>query len=155
MACIYKPFKLITQRYQYLLITSCPHPNKCSSVKKKKPIRAHPRIWWATSPLQKQPQKTTKNHNGNNPKPQKEQKTDKKIDFFLTVSSCAVIKKQPWRDSRLSMASEMLIFGHLNMTPLEAKSYTDKNQSHRIKSERIDNHSTRHLIIFSSIKLKL
>ncbi|MGL5974105.1 MAG: hypothetical protein ACRC0H_02805, partial [Aeromonas sobria] len=104
---------------------------------------------------QKKPQKTTKNHNGNNPKPQKEQKTGKKIDFFLTVSSCGALKKQSQRDSHLSMASEMPIFGHLNMTPLEVKIYTDKNQSHRIKRERIDNHSTRHLIIFSSIKLKL
>ena len=38
------PIKLITQRYQYLLITPRAHPNKCSQMKKKKPIRAHPRI---------------------------------------------------------------------------------------------------------------
>ncbi|MFM5012600.1 hypothetical protein ACEUB2_08070 [Aeromonas veronii] len=40
----------------------------------------------------KQPQKTTKTLNGNNPKPQKEQKTGKKIDFFLMVSPCDAFK---------------------------------------------------------------
>lgn len=89
------PIKLITQRYQYLLITPRAHPNKCSQVKRKETHKSPLAHLMATSTPARQPQKTTKNHNGNNPKPQKEQKTGKKIDFFLTVSSCVSLKKQP------------------------------------------------------------
>lgn len=97
MAFIYKKTKLIRPHTPYLLITPYAHPNNCDRVKRKPPKRAHPHIWWATWPTQKQPQKTTKSHNGNNPKPRKEQKTGKKIDFFLTVSPCDAFKKSSKR----------------------------------------------------------
>ena len=82
MACIYKQTKLIKPHDPYLLIAPHTTPTSAAGRNEKSPTRTHPRIWWATWSTHKLPQKTTKSHNGNNPKPRKEQKTGKKIDFF-------------------------------------------------------------------------
>ncbi len=49
MVYINIPIKLITQRYQYLLITPRAHPNKCSQVKRKETHKSPPAHLMATS----------------------------------------------------------------------------------------------------------
>jgi hypothetical protein len=95
------PIILIAQRYQYLLITPRAHPSKCSQVKRKETHKSPPAHLMATSTPAKTASKDHQKSQWEQSQTTKEQKTSKKIDFFLTVSSCGALKKQLQRDSRL------------------------------------------------------